>query len=87
MTELIAEGASSRAIGERLFLGLNTVKTDIKLAYPTLGVRSRVQPVGWYSTRTAAGTADPPLGQLNHARDCASDRRGAREYPWSPRPG
>jgi NarL family two-component system response regulator LiaR len=44
---LIAKGLSNEDIASELFLGINTVKTYIRLAYRKIGVTSRTQAVLW----------------------------------------
>lgn len=44
---LIVEGLSNEEIAERLFLGINTIKTYIRTAYRTMGVTSRSTAVLW----------------------------------------
>lgn len=44
---LIATGLSNQEIADRLFLGVNTVKTYIRTAYRKIRVQSRSQAVVW----------------------------------------
>jgi len=43
----MANGAENNEIGDRFFIGINTVKTNIRTAYRRMGVSSRAQAVRW----------------------------------------
>jgi DNA-binding CsgD family transcriptional regulator len=43
VVRLVAGGASSRAVAERLFLSINTVNTHLRHVFTKLGIRSRVE--------------------------------------------
>jgi DNA-binding CsgD family transcriptional regulator len=43
VVRLVAAGASSRAVAERLFLSINTVNTHLRHVFTKLGIRSRVE--------------------------------------------
>jgi DNA-binding CsgD family transcriptional regulator/tetratricopeptide (TPR) repeat protein len=43
VVRLVAGGASSRAVAERLFLSVNTVNTHLRHVFTKLGIRSRVE--------------------------------------------
>ena len=43
----IAAGRTNSEVAERLFLGINTVKTYIRTAYRKIGVETRSQAVIW----------------------------------------
>lgn len=45
--ELVAAGCNNLEIAERLFIGINTVKTYIRQVYRKIGARSRSQAVIW----------------------------------------
>ena len=61
----VAQGLTNQEIAERLYIGVNTVKTYIRTAYAKIGVKSRSQAVAWYlGHRTrATGPADPARGR------------------------
>lgn len=44
---LITQGLSNQQIADRIFLGINTIKTYIRTAYRKMGVSSRSQAVLW----------------------------------------
>ncbi len=44
---LIASGLTNRAIADRAYLSINSVKTFIRAAYRQIGVKSRTQAVIW----------------------------------------
>ncbi|MEL7162824.1 MAG: LuxR C-terminal-related transcriptional regulator, partial [Bacteroidota bacterium] len=50
---LLHAGLSYREVGERLYIGLNTVKTHQKTLFAKLGVSSRHQLVRWVDRRKA----------------------------------
>ena len=43
MVQVVAEGMTSKATADRLYLSVNTVNTHLRLAFAKLGVRSRVE--------------------------------------------
>jgi len=43
----MANGADNKAIGVLLFIGINTVKTNIRTAYRRMGVVTRAEAVRW----------------------------------------
>ena len=43
VVRLVAQGESSRAVAERLFLSVNTVNTHLRHVFGKLGIRSRVE--------------------------------------------
>lgn len=45
---LVARGLTNQEIGARLFISINTVKTNIRSAYKKVGVGSRSQAVAWF---------------------------------------
>jgi NarL family two-component system response regulator LiaR len=44
---LITQGLSNQAIADRIYLSINTVKSNIRLAYRKMGVETRSQAVIW----------------------------------------
>ncbi|HEU4759361.1 MAG TPA: helix-turn-helix transcriptional regulator [Dehalococcoidia bacterium] len=55
---LAAGGLSCPEIGERLYLGLNTVKTHLRHVYGKAGVRNRLELQHWLARKHAG---DPEL--------------------------
>ena len=59
--ELIADGMSNQQIAAKLYLSINTVKSNIRLAYKRIGVTSRSQAVLWALQHDLRpGPAHPP---------------------------
>lgn len=50
---LVAEGLTNAEIGERLYLGAETIKTYLRQASNKLGFRNRVQAAAWVATSSA----------------------------------
>ncbi|WP_231123410.1 response regulator transcription factor [Nocardioides sambongensis] len=44
---LICQGLTNQEIGERAFIGVNTVKTYVRTLYRKVGVTNRAQAVLW----------------------------------------
>lgn len=61
---LITQGRSNKEIAELLHLSVNTIKTNIRSAYRTIGVTNRVQAVLW-GTSNGMG---PDVGRLSAPR-------------------
>jgi DNA-binding CsgD family transcriptional regulator len=59
VVHLVTDGATNAAVGERLHLSPNTVKTHIRKAFGKLGINSRAQ-LTELMVRDAGATPEPP---------------------------
>jgi NarL family two-component system response regulator LiaR len=57
--ELITNGFSNKEIAERLHLGLNTVKTHVRVGYRKIGARTRTHAVVWGARHGLLAGFDP----------------------------
>ncbi|MFV0430041.1 MAG: response regulator transcription factor [Arachnia sp.] len=62
VTQLLAAGASNEAIGRRLYLTENTVKTHVRSVLAKLGLPDRIQVVIWAYENGVVAPGDHPLG-------------------------
>jgi len=77
VAKLVAEGLTSKEIGQKLFISERTAEGHVDQIRNKLGFRSRAQIAAWFAAEAATGLAHQPIAPaLPHAVPGASQQQG-----------